>query len=431
MGQSYQVKDGDTICVVGGGPGGAACAISLKREAARLGKTVRVVVYEEKRFEEDRRFNQCIGVLSPPLEDILLDKLGLELPSRLIVREIEKYRLHSDRLSLDLVGDEDGKTYAVSRTGFDAFLLSEARNLGVEAVHNQVVGLEVQSDGVLVYTDGENCRAAAVVGAFGLDEGTRRVFERATPYRAPDYLNTIITRLYPGEEFLSRMGPVIQAFMLSFEELEFGAITPKLDHISINIAGRRVSSEVMLKFLRSAPVQRFLPPKHRSEKPLNYFTGRFPISQAGNLFGDRYVTIGDAAGLIRPFKGKGINSAILTGSFAARCILNAGVSRQAFKDVYMKDCEVFTQDLYYGKAMRLLANFSSRFGFMDRVLKIAQNDPVFMECMFNCVTAHKTYKDIIQETASLSLACKFVLEGLAHFVFQTPVVKDSSANGPH
>ncbi len=417
---AYRVKEGDTICVVGGGPGGAACAISLKREAARLGQTVRVVIYEEKRFDEDRRFNQCIGVLSPPIEDILLDKLGLELPARLIVREIEKYRLHSDRLSLDLAGDEDGKTYAVSRTGFDAFLLREARNLGVEVVHNQVVGLEVGPDEVLVYTDGENCRAAAIVGAFGLDEGAGRVFEHATPYRVPDYLNTIITRLYPGEDFLNRMGPVIQAFMLSFGGLEFGAITPKSDHISVNIAGRRVSSEVMLKFLRSAPVQRFLPPKQRAEKPLNYFTGRFPISQAAHLFGDRYVTIGDAAGLIRPFKGKGINSAILTGNFAARCILNAGVSRRAFKEVYMKDCEVFTQDLYYGKAMRLLANFSSRFGFMDRVLKMAGNDPVFMECMFNCVTAHKTYKEIIRETASLSLACKFVLEGFAHFILQRP-----------
>ena len=38
---------------------------------------------------------------------------------------------------------------------------------------------------------------------------------------------------------------------------------------------------------------------------LDYHRGCFPVKPAKHLFGDRYVTIGDAAGLIRPFKGKG------------------------------------------------------------------------------------------------------------------------------
>lgn len=86
--------------------------------------------------------------------------------------------------------------------------------------------------------------------------------------------------------------------------MEFGAVTPKRDHLSINIAGRNVSSRVMLEFLRSAPVQRLLPQHQGDHQPLNYFKGKFPISPAKHLFGERYVTIGDAAGLIRPFKGK-------------------------------------------------------------------------------------------------------------------------------
>ncbi|MDP7557031.1 MAG: hypothetical protein QF687_04020 [Nitrospinaceae bacterium] len=95
------------------------------------------------------------------------------------------------------------------------------------------------------------------------------------------------------------MDSTIHAFLLSHKGFEFGAVTPKQDHLSINIAGRNVSSKVMLEFLRSGPVQRFLPPHKRKEKPLNYFKEKFPISPARNLFGDRYVTIGDAAGLIR------------------------------------------------------------------------------------------------------------------------------------
>jgi flavin-dependent dehydrogenase len=194
-------------------------------------------------------------------------------------------------------------------------------------------------------------------------------------------------------------------------------VTPKHDHISINIAGRRVSSESMLKFLRSQAVQNFLPPHKRREKPLHYFKGKFPISPAKNFYGDRYVTIGDAAGLIRPFKGKGINSACLTGAYAASCIVNAGVSRVAFERFYMRDCAVFLQDIPYGKVLRLMTNLSRQFGFMDHLLKIAERDPVFMNCMFNCVSAHKTYREIFHETASISLGFVFLREFI-RFIFR-------------
>ena len=414
----WKINSGDTICIVGGGPGGTSCAIALKREAAKLGKDIRVVLLEQKKFEEDRQFNQCIGVLSPPLERILKERLGMELPQNLARKEIKGYRLHSDQLSLDLVGEDHEKTYAVQRSKFDTFMLEQARNAGVEIVYNRMSGVEISAEKALIYTDGENYNAAVVVGAFGMDEGACKIFEEFTPYRQPDYLNTIITRIYPGEEFLREMGPIIQAFLTSFSGLEFGAVTPKHDHISINIAGRRVSAKLMMKFLQSQPVQKFLPPHKRQEKPLHYFKGKFPISPAKNLYGDRYVMIGDAAGLIRPFKGKGINSACLTGSYAASCIMNAGVSKQDFEKVYMRDCIVFTQDIPYGRVLRFFANLSTRFKFMDYLLKIGGKDPVFMRCLFNCVSAHKTYREIFLETASISLGFVFLRELFNRFILR-------------
>jgi len=67
-GDDLKFKDGDTVCIVGGGPGGSACAIALKKEARKLGKTANVVVMEHKKFTESRHYNQCIGIRSPPLE---------------------------------------------------------------------------------------------------------------------------------------------------------------------------------------------------------------------------------------------------------------------------------------------------------------------------------------------------------------------------
>ena len=412
------INDGETVCIVGGGPGGSACAMALLSEARRVGRKIDVVLFEHKKFSEHRHYNQCIGVLSPPFEDILKNALGLVLPDHLVLNDMEGYRLHSDLLSLDLIGEESGRSVSVTRSKFDAFMLEEAQKAGAQVVHDRVTSVEVNHDGVLVYSEGDNIKCAVVVGAFGLDDGTCRIFEQGTPYRQPDFLNTVITRFYPGKEFMQSMGSIIHAFLLSHPGLEFGAVTPKGEHISINIAGRKVSSHIMMEFLRSVPVQRFLPPHKRREKPLNYFKGKFPIAPARNLFGDRYVTIGDAAGLMRPFKGKGINSAIITGIYSARSIMRHGVSKQAFAENFYQDCSVLTEDLPFGRGVRILTNLATRFKFMDHMIAVAAERPDFMKAMFGSVSGHDPYKKIIMETASMSLAFTFAQKILGHFVLR-------------
>ncbi|MFQ5560328.1 MAG: NAD(P)/FAD-dependent oxidoreductase [Nitrospinota bacterium] len=396
------LADGDTVCILGGGPGGAACAIALKREAAKVGKNIEVVIFEQKKFSEHRQYNQCIGVLSPPLESILLDNLEIRLPQRIILNEIDRYCLHSDNENLNLLGNAKERSLAVNRSKFDAFMLEQAKASGAIVHHLRATGIEFLEKSVMVYSEGKNVKASVVVGAFGLDEGSCKIFEQDTHYAQPGFLNTIITRISPGREFLTSMGPVIHAFLLSNNGLEFGAISPKDDHISINIAGKKVSSKVMLDFLRSPQVQKFLPPHVRREKPLHYFKGKFPIEPAKHFYGHRYVTIGDASGLIRPFKGKGINTASITAIHAAKTIIHHGVSHSAFK-MYAKACKDMTDDLPYGRLLRRIANLSSHYRFMDYVLKIAEKNEKLMACLFNSVSGHSSYKEIFRETASVQL----------------------------
>lgn len=149
------LKDGDTVCVIGGGPGGSACAISVLREARKRSLQLNVRIFEQKKFREHRQYNQCIGVLSPPLEDILEKHFDLTLPDDLDKKEMLGYCLHSDHLDLDLVGEEHGKTWAVSRSRFDAFMLESAEREGAEVDTSRVTGLEFEEDGVLVYSEGK------------------------------------------------------------------------------------------------------------------------------------------------------------------------------------------------------------------------------------------------------------------------------------
>ena len=82
------INDGDTVCIVGGGPGGSACAMVLLQEARKLDRKIRVVLIEHKIFSEHRHYNQCIGVLSPPFEDILKSDLDLTVPDNLGINDM-------------------------------------------------------------------------------------------------------------------------------------------------------------------------------------------------------------------------------------------------------------------------------------------------------------------------------------------------------
>jgi flavin-dependent dehydrogenase len=112
--------------------------------------------------------------------------------------------------------------------------------------------------------------------------------------------------------------------------------------------------------------------------------------------------IGDAAGLNRPFKGKGINSAVITGIRAAESIVDHGISEEAFQ-MYLKSCSELTDDIPYGKILRFLTIKSSKYGLLDSIFERAKKEDVLRRAFFNIVSGQETYKKTWQETKSFKL----------------------------
>ncbi|MEK6717849.1 MAG: hypothetical protein AABZ16_10205, partial [candidate division NC10 bacterium] len=213
-------------------------------------------------------------------------------------------------------------------------------------------------------------------------------------YRLPPFLETVVTKVHPGglEPVPALLGDRIHAFLPRLPAIEFGALIPKGNHITIIIAGRRVSVPDMQAFLDLPQVRRLLPSDRAIE---HHFKGAFPVGPARRPFGNRYVTIGDAAGLVRPFKGKGITSAALTGIRAARTILDLGISEEAFHQYYAS-CDDITRDLWYGRAIRHLARITSKRLSLDPILQQARRDPTLRRALYLCVSAQDTYRNIVR-----------------------------------
>jgi len=243
-----------------------------------------------------------------------------------------------------------------------------------------------------------------VIGAFGLDEGTARILQKAVGYHPPPSISSVVTKYHPGREQLDAFGNRIHAFLPSLPQIEFGAVTPKENHLVINIAGREVDWHRMDLFLALPEVRRLLPGLGNLPKePLGgliYYKGHFPCGLARNYTGDRYILVGDSAGLVRAFKGKGVSSAVQTGIRAAAVILHQGISAQAFRAFHAANRDILA-DMPYSFAVRRLTILASHLGLMDPVLVAAETNPQLHQALFNAVSAYQSYQEVVRAAFSL------------------------------
>ncbi len=401
------LTNGNTVVIVGGGPGGTACSIALKKTASERGIDLRVILYEGKIFDNETHFNQCAGVLSPPMEELVHLDLGLPFPAYLVQRTIRSYRLCSGDEQIELTSGTH-RSFAVRRCLWDQFMLEQAIGHGVEVHHCRVTSLENVPDGVIVYAESGTVRADVIVGAFGMDPGSAAVFNQWVSYRRPEAMETIVTKIHPGRKWMEGFGEEILAVLPRIPGVSFGALTPKRDHVTVNIAGSRVTTAAMERFLGLPEVRRWLPEGDDLRSvPEQCYKGLFPNRPAKVFYTDRFVAVGDAAGLVRPFKGKGITSACVTGIAAAKTMMDYGISRKAFH-AYRLACHEILADRWYGWGMQRLVDLFRHTGSVEVLLRLAEEDPGLRRALFLSVSGEEPYRKILRDAFQFSRGARIL-----------------------
>lgn len=382
------------VLIIGAGPAGASCAIALARASA----APEVVLIEGKQFGEHQ--NQDAGVLSPPGPELLRQVLGEDPAPGLFQRRIEGYVLHGREREIRLDGNELGEiSLALRRVELDSLLLERARASGAEVVKARATAVEVDRNGVVVYTEGSSFRGDALIGAFALDEGMARALAHRTRYRPPASLETLACKIHPaGLDFIpGLLEDCIHVFLPRQPGIEFGALIPKGNHITVVVAGARLNARDMGRFLAQEQVAQHIAVGSRVS---GYYKGAFPLGPARGLCGDRHVMIGDAAGLVRPFKGKGINCALESGLRCAQAILAGGFSRQALCQVERSQRSL-TRDVWFGRLVRLLVWLVGKLDLLDPIIAHARRSPELRQVLFDCVSGRTTYREVVLRRANL------------------------------
>jgi geranylgeranyl reductase family protein len=335
---------------VGGGPAGAAAAITL----ARAGRDV--VLVDKAVFPRDKICGD--GLTAGALR--LLETLGLDpatVPSWQPVDDVVVSSPSHHEVTFPLPRGAGLYAVVARRTELDAALLDVVRSAGVE-VHegHAVTGATERPDRVVLEVDGPDLRelhARYAIGADGMWSPLRKHLGAATPgylgewHAFRQYFRNVGPRA-ARELFVWFEPDLLPGYAWSFPLPGGGAnVGFGIQRDGGKVARVQDMKQIWPDLLARPHIRAVLGPDAEPESPHKAWPIPARIDQVV-LTTDRALFVGDAAAATDAMTGEGIGQALLTGVLAAQAIslhgLDAGrvtaAYERAVRDALVADHEM-------------------------------------------------------------------------------------------
>jgi flavin-dependent dehydrogenase len=360
------LDNGSRIAVIGGGPAGSLFTYFLFEMAERIGMELAVDIYEPRDFTKTGPIgcNMCGGIVSESLVQLLATE-GINLPSSVVQRGIDSYVLHMDVGTVRIEPTHREKRIAAVHRGagprgvvasrwhsFDAHLLDLAKERGAQVLPERVEGIDRDGGRPRITTKkGTSPGYDLLVGAVGVNTGALKLFEEmGAGYRAPGTTKTYICELFLGERTIKTyLGNAMHMFLLNLPRLEFAALIPKGDYVTMVMLGTGIDKSLVEAFFSAPEVLKCFPPDWSPPADFCRCAPAINISGAVQPYADRMVLIGDS-GVSRLYKD-GIGGAYRTAKAAARTAVFEGVAEADFRKGYLPVCRALSTDNGIGKVV--------------------------------------------------------------------------------
>ena len=380
------------IAVVGGGPAGAWTACLLAARGAR------VAIVDGSHPRE----KPCGGGLSARALD-LLRPLG---PSRPIPGVTIGHGNFSDgRADVDIeltpAGTGTPALLVASRRDLDLTLLEAARAAGAELVAERALGIERRDGGWTIRTAGGAVECGRLVGADGANSLVRRTVARPFPRGAL----SIASGYYVHGLSASHIDIVFTqspaGYLWSF---------PRPDHLAVGVGAQAdEATSAQLFEMAAAWIDQRVGP---SRGALTRYSWPIPSLSEADLqqetsAGDRWLLVGDAAGLVDPITREGLYYALASAQLAATSLLQDHASRR-----YLEGLRGGIHD-ELRKAARMKDRFF-RSAFTGLLIRALQRSPAIRHLMAGLVSGTQTYAGLRRRlllTGEVRLAAEYALQG--------------------
>jgi flavin-dependent dehydrogenase len=430
-GTEMKLDDGARVGVVGAGPAGSLFAYFLLEMAARVGLDLHVDIVESRDFNQasPQGCNMCGGIVSESLVQNLAAE-GLNLPPTVVQRGIDSYHLHMDvgsvlietplhEMRIGAVHRGAGPKDVKERDweSFDQHLLERALAKGARLVRGRVEGASVeQGKPVIRLRTGELASYDLLAVASGVNSPVLKAFEAAgIGYVPPAITKTFIREYYLGRDVISRtVGNSMHVFLLDIPRLDFAALIPKGDYVTVCMLGEDIDNALVQAFLDAPEVRRCFPPDWRAESRSCQCMPYINVRGVERPYADRFVFIGDC-GMTRLYKD-GIGAAYRTAKAAARTVVFEGVSADAFHKHYGSVCRTIATDNVMGRMAFVFTRLAKRMTVARRaILRITIDEQQrdgdkrrMSGILWDMFSGSAPYKDIFMRMLHPGFAAGFV-----------------------
>lgn len=428
--EDLQLQEGARVAVIGGGPAGSFFSFFLLKIAGMVDLHLEVDIYEPRAFTRSGPggCNHCGGIVSESLVQILATE-GIKLPQGVVQSGIQSYVVHMDVGSVDIAspareariaalyranGPRGGE--ALAGVSFDGYLQELAVEKGARIVRKLATGL-IWRDGYpwVREADGTETRYDLVTVASGVNSQFLRTIDGfPTPPDRPKTTRTYICEFKSTREEIDRvLGPSMHVFLLDIPRLEFAALIPKGEYVTMVMLGDDLDADLIHAFLDSPVVRPVLP----ADATLAACACN-PLINMGGMkrpYADRVLLIGDS-GVTRLYKD-GIGAAFRTAKSAAMTAVLQGVSAEAFARDYWPSCRSIARDNAIGRLIFLTTTILKRLRFARRaILRMTRREqseagrvPRMSAVLWNMFTGSAPYREILIDTLRPGFLGNFAL----------------------
>ncbi|MEO5648283.1 MAG: NAD(P)/FAD-dependent oxidoreductase [Chitinophagaceae bacterium] len=338
------------VTIVGGGPAGSACAISL----ANTG--LKVALIDKHSFPRDKICGDALSIDVVNQMSLLSEELAKSfsaLKNKMPSYGIKLFSPDHSSLAIPLK-QQEGKTrcaYVSPRIDFDNVLFQHAKSCdNIQCFENSLVEkitcgnneVEIQSSDFII-------RSKIIIGADGAHSIVSKNLANIEVDK--DHYSAALRIYYEGITGFDEGNPielhffreVMPGYLWLFPLAENKA-NVGIGMLSSEVAKHKVNlKEVLQNLIMTHPR---LKERFSGARALETVKGfGLPLgSVKRNISGERFLLTGDAAGLIDPFSGEGIGNAIRSGRIAGKHIqkcfsennFSANFNKSYDKEIYNK-----------------------------------------------------------------------------------------------
>lgn len=426
------LHEGCRVGVVGGGPAGAFFSYFLLEMAQNVGINIELDIYEPRDFLRSgpAGCNMCGGIVSESLVQALAAE-GIRLGPDVIQRAIDSYSLHMDVGDVGIATPRREKRIAsvhrgggprgikeIKCGGLDGHLLQLAISQGAHCIRKRVDTIAFTEGRPRLRTGDQEVEYDLLVGAVGVNSSSLKVFENAgTRYKAPAVSKTYICEFCFGRDMIRReLGCSMHVFLLDLPRVEFAALIPKGDYVTLCLLGADLDKELVAQFINSREVRQCLPPNWSPPADFCHCSPKIAISGAVQPFGDRLVFVGDC-GVTRLYKD-GIGAAYRTAKAAARTAMFHGVSEKSFREHYWPVCKKISRDnaiggFVFAATRQIRKHRFARRGLWRMVSKeqrVSGIQPRMSTVLWDTFTGSAPYGSVLLRTLNPAFVGRFLWE---------------------